>query len=352
MVVLFHAVNRSSEYRIMDVSLASDATTLGGLGVTFFFVLSGFVLTWSARPGDGAREFYRRRFARIYPMHALTWAAAVVAIMAGGEHVPFVGAIMSLSLLQSWIPNPDVYVAANGVSWSLSCEAFFYAVFPFLLAALIGGRWSMRRVGATALAAMTSLAIAQAVTGAGFPRTADLLVFPPFAIGTFVVGVAAAVAFRNGLRVRLGVGRALAIAAGWLGLMTLFALQAHSLLGIELPSTFATIVVTPAVVLLILSAASTDVSERRSLFSSHAMVKLGEWSFALYMTHALILRALVRVLHVTPPHGLLPSVALLSVYVASAIAVSWLACWLVERPIERRLRPIFRTLPIPAPAPA
>jgi peptidoglycan/LPS O-acetylase OafA/YrhL len=39
----------------------------GAGGVSFFFVLSGYVLTWSARPHDTAVRFWRRRFARIYP---------------------------------------------------------------------------------------------------------------------------------------------------------------------------------------------------------------------------------------------------------------------------------------------
>src|SRR6266496_2959700 len=45
-----------------------------------FFVLSGFVLTWSARPGDAARTFYRRRFFRIYPQHLLTFVVAALLI--------------------------------------------------------------------------------------------------------------------------------------------------------------------------------------------------------------------------------------------------------------------------------
>jgi peptidoglycan/LPS O-acetylase OafA/YrhL len=48
-------------------------------GVSFFFVLSGFVLTWSARPDDIATGFWRRRIARIYPVHLVT---------AGGARLP------------------------------------------------------------------------------------------------------------------------------------------------------------------------------------------------------------------------------------------------------------------------
>lgn len=55
----------------------------GRSGVTFFFVLSGFLLAWSARPGDRARSFYRRRFARIYPAYlsSLVFAGALWAIL-------------------------------------------------------------------------------------------------------------------------------------------------------------------------------------------------------------------------------------------------------------------------------
>ncbi|MGH3417733.1 MAG: acyltransferase family protein, partial [Actinocrinis sp.] len=56
----------------------TGAATAGFVGVSFFFVLSGFVLTWSARPNDRARAFWRRRFFKIAPNYVVTYVAALI----------------------------------------------------------------------------------------------------------------------------------------------------------------------------------------------------------------------------------------------------------------------------------
>ncbi|MFJ9753035.1 acyltransferase family protein [Streptomyces chartreusis] len=58
--------------RIVDWAFGAGAT-----GVSFFFILSGFVLAWSARPGERFWVFWRRRIARIYPVHLITAAIAL-----------------------------------------------------------------------------------------------------------------------------------------------------------------------------------------------------------------------------------------------------------------------------------
>src|SRR5947209_10148896 len=109
----------------------------GFTGVSFFFVLSGVVLTWSGRPGQSARQFYWRRFARIYPAHAvMTVFAIVMYLEVMPPYKPLWAGLLALVLLHAWPPIPVVNSAANGVSWSPSCEAFFYAVFPGLTRAL------------------------------------------------------------------------------------------------------------------------------------------------------------------------------------------------------------------------
>src|ERR1700755_2106401 len=51
----------------LGVHYANLVSKAGYVGVGFFFILSGFVLTWTVRPGDSAGQFWRRRFAKVFP---------------------------------------------------------------------------------------------------------------------------------------------------------------------------------------------------------------------------------------------------------------------------------------------
>lgn len=119
------------------------ALTLPPATVTMscFFVLSGFVVTWKYQPGDSAREFWRRRFWKIYPNHVLALAATVAILVFvtarplpgfSGENSPR-AAILQLLLLQDWTLDGRVIGSFNAPAWSLSCEVFFYAMFPLLI---------------------------------------------------------------------------------------------------------------------------------------------------------------------------------------------------------------------------
>ncbi|KPC93336.1 isovaleryltransferase, partial [Streptomyces sp. NRRL F-6602] len=59
-------------------ALHTVTKTASTVGVSFFFLLSGFVLTWSARPGDTYGGFLRRRLVKIYPNHLFTFCLAMV----------------------------------------------------------------------------------------------------------------------------------------------------------------------------------------------------------------------------------------------------------------------------------
>ncbi|AYF72567.1 acyltransferase [Nocardia yunnanensis] len=104
---------------------------LGAAGVTFFFVLSGFIIYWSFKPGMTKRAFYRRRVLKIYPTHLLAAAAFIVV-----ASVPLHRAVVwvpNLLLVHTWWPKWTTVGGLNVPSWSLAAEVLFYGSFPLLL---------------------------------------------------------------------------------------------------------------------------------------------------------------------------------------------------------------------------
>ena len=110
----------------------------GHCGVTFFFVLSGFILTHAYQHSLiqktlSTKTYLLLRCARIWPMHILTALPFIVyLIYKHGSDILSVVTI-NIFLLQSWVPLVKYYISLNAVSWSLSVELFFYVSFIFLV---------------------------------------------------------------------------------------------------------------------------------------------------------------------------------------------------------------------------
>ena len=125
----------------------SNISTNGGLGVPFFFVLSGFVLAlaYEDRPLI-IRQFFIDRVARIAPTYYVGLAFALFYFFATNNlQLDYVLGAHLLGL-QAWFPTSDSGFAFNGPAWTISVEMFLYATFPFLYHRLIkndrfGGNW-------------------------------------------------------------------------------------------------------------------------------------------------------------------------------------------------------------------
>jgi peptidoglycan/LPS O-acetylase OafA/YrhL len=106
----------------------------GYVGVTFFFILSGFILSYSygQRKDMNKKKFYFTRFARIYPLHFLTLIISLPFVFYN-DFKHLLATFPNIFLLQSFIPIKGVYFSANSPSWSISTEMFFYLLFPFLI---------------------------------------------------------------------------------------------------------------------------------------------------------------------------------------------------------------------------
>lgn len=264
----------------------------GGSGVSFFFILSGFVLAWGHRPG-APRTFWWRRFARVWPAHFVTFLVSLPLLHVLGKQFDVGSAVLNVLLLQAWAPSQPVAFGYNAVSWSLACEAFFYACFPFLYVALV--RLSER---ARWMAAAAGLAAAGLVTVAllALFRGEDLgywsYYMPLVRLPEFVLGIVLALAIRGGWRSPVSPWAAA-------GVVAVAAVFTETVVPGGVLKTYPMVL---PFALLIAAVASAPQGSQLRLLSGRVGVYLGEVSFAFYLVHLMVVTVLARVdsLHRSP----------------------------------------------------
>jgi peptidoglycan/LPS O-acetylase OafA/YrhL len=111
-------------------------------GVSFFFVLSGFILTYvyPSLSSLGRKRFLWARIARIWPAHVTAFLLLVILwpeVYATPERLrdprSLGTALANLSLVHAWIPMSAFFFSFNGPSWSISTELGFYLCFMLLI---------------------------------------------------------------------------------------------------------------------------------------------------------------------------------------------------------------------------
>lgn len=134
---MFHSGAGFSE-QIGAPKLLSRTLSNGYLAVSLFFVLSGFIITYSHfyEPVNtrAITMFYIARVARIYPVYLLSLLVALPVL-----RTPLTGTdiLTALSMTQSWTPPSSSHGYLWVMqAWTLSIEAMFYLIFPLLWLAL------------------------------------------------------------------------------------------------------------------------------------------------------------------------------------------------------------------------
>jgi len=148
----------------------------GGLGVTLFFVLSGYcihrrgarMLAKDPCATLDCRAFAVRRFWRIYPTYVAAllltalidwWISGKPAIPNPGQDNSMFAFVISLLTLQGYFAS---FFGSNGVFWTLAMEVHLYAVYPILF--LLSRRFGPRKtVLFTLFAALGYLAADQLI---------------------------------------------------------------------------------------------------------------------------------------------------------------------------------------------
>lgn len=312
-VMLHHLTGRGQMLEPAALALPGPVYQLiraGYMAVTTFFVLSGFVLArsyaetrWDVR---GLLRYGVGRVARVYPVYLLS--LAMVAPFIAADRTPGKGPLLAAHglLVQGWLGS--LPVNWNTPAWSLSCEMFFYLVFPLAALGILRLEWRGAMVVAAATCVLTRVMLA-----CGVPDPVKPLIH----LSDFLMGIAAARIFE------FARGRA----GTWIYLPAFAAsavlLARPQLLppGIDLNSALR-----PLNATLLIGLALGGGTLARGL-STRVIVYLGKSSYAMYILHVPMLWWFLRWKGTSP-----------ALYIALVITVSAVVYGVFEEPANRWLR--------------
>jgi peptidoglycan/LPS O-acetylase OafA/YrhL len=322
-VLAFHYLFRgAASDSFLDAGYPSAApiAIFGYLGVNLFFLISGFVIAWSAE-GKSWRDFAVARFARLYPGYLVCMTATfAMLLLARDPRLPadLAGYIANLLMLAPALGHPFM----DGVYWSIVLEIVFYGWIALLL---MTGLFQRRRL--PVIAAWLAISAAnEFVLNSGALRMALLTEYAPF----FAGGMLAQHLVAKGRSIEAMV---LALAALLLSCDTLTVtrdwMQAHYGVSLSLAQLLGANIVIHTLFI-------AAVFLRRRIAPTPFIMLLGGLTYPLYLLHQnvgyLALNALA-------PH--LGRWLALALVTGAMLTAAWLVCRFVETPVRK---PLIRVL--------
>lgn len=312
----------------------ADALGLGYVGVPLFLLLSGFCVFWAYvgpnRRAFDARDFFRRRIARIFPPYLLALGIALIVSPPTGRANWFLQIATHLTMTHNLLPG--TVLALNGAFWSLALEFQLYLLFPLLLR--VTRRYGIYPMLAGVFVAQMAFRVWAMRYGTTYGTLSFVLPWSvpgrmfEFALGMWAATVVSSPQPRALLpRLRLlGVPAALAAFA--------VAVASKGRFGVTHPLT--DLFWTVGFTLLILSAArpnaENDGPGLGRLLRWRPLVALGTASYSVYLVHEFVLETLIDAFHARidlHPGGLF----LLPIFVAVTLAVCAVYFRAVEKPL-------------------
>lgn len=344
MIVFFHSRGQFGITRNWD-SLSQ--------GVSFFFVLSGFILTYvypSLNSRAQVHRFWVARFARIWPAH-ITAIALVMLLLPSQAwnpfmlHRPWLAGAADVFMLQAWIPYMAYFFSLNAPSWSISVEASFYLFFPFLIQKLEGTWWRKLLLAVGALVAILVLCkwqhlpiILPPYTQTSVTGTALTYINPLGRMFEFVLGMCLCRFWKRHQNVSLGRAMATVLEIGCVGLIVvgLYLVRNHptgldAFLGPAGAEYLLHSGCAPLFGILICLMA-WDRGWLSRILHGAGWVLLGEVSYSIYLTHQIFLRWYVA----RSPFPI-PNWLQYAIFWVVVILVSATIRVLIERPSRRAL---------------
>jgi peptidoglycan/LPS O-acetylase OafA/YrhL len=385
-VVLSHALPKIVKYDDPPIFLKLLGQT-SAIGMTLFFVLSGFVIflnySRSIGTGIGLWNFFVARFARLYPLFFLCVAFDLLMKFSYDQLPPLSTLPFYATLTQSWvymIVGDHSLIYQFGlmpqVSWSISTEWMFYFAFPFICALVcLFGTARQKFLAAMALSAFALILITllnlsgdkiQAFGVQAFgPRAADsqdsfhfwLTYFSPYVrVSEFTLGCICASIYLNlgepsPREQRFGVFLTALSVAAIICLLLFFGLQFSDPYLRILRQLYLNYGYAPAMALLVICCARYQNSIVEFL-SGKWIVIGGEISYSIYLLHLLVINAFrYEAPKITSWEVAVGSYLQLIVVLAAIAGLSLISWRFIEVPCRRVLRSALSAEPARAPGP-
>lgn len=302
----------------------------GAGGVDLFFVISGFIMVYvtqaATRGGKGVGEFLFARAGRIYPLYWVV-SLALLAVWFVRPEMVF-GSYEDPNLVKSFLLWPDVRPGNSLrpplllVGWTLVHEMSFYLIFALSL-------FLSRRFLPIFLGLWTVIFLAGNLLGADKMLIAAQIFFHPMT-AEFLMGAFAGLAILRGVKFPVWIMLGLTLAA-----LIIFPMIQPVHYGF--PWTRVLVFGVPSV-LLVLACVSWE--RQSSAKVAKPLVLLGDWSYALYLTHVLTLSLVGRIWALFSRQGLLDNIVMITLMLIATLIVSALTYILIERPLIRAVKKV------------
>ncbi len=329
LVVMFHASHFCASPQYGHTVVLGGFFEFGHSGVSFFFVLSGFImaLVHSRDIGRPQRlgNFIRKRLVRIYPAY---WVMLVLVVVIA-TRIPN-RQVLDTSpgnlFFSALLFGPDNMKSPVGVAWTLFHEMLYYAVFcTFILS---------RRLG-VAVACLWLATVAFTYVNGGSPLP-DYVTSPInllFGMGVLSYRAVSKGWIKSPMTVLIGSFIVFGIAAR---IEILVGHTGQLYLGEPLG------VVTTVgygLISMVLLAAMVTCEQRYAVKVPRLGLILGSASYSIYLTHGPMLAVVGRVLVRLHLVGNLPILVIFALFVGGVTAVGIAFHYAVEAPLMRWLTP-------------
>lgn len=325
LVVLFHLMTIERKYG-GSVNILPRLLNYGMSGVDLFFVISGFVMVAVTKGRfqsiKHAIQFLYNRISRIYPTY---WVYSLLALGVFMFKPALVNSSQGneVNILASFLLLPSDKLPLVMVGWTLIHEMYFYLVYFFIILlvsekhlATVLGLWGAVIIGVNLSMELNS--------------PFESLVFNSLTI-EFIIGCFIAIYFFQDNNKYSRMDLLLSIAfVGFIAFIYGWCLYHHFTGSVDLQGWRRVLIFGLPAVLIVFGFVN---AERNGFVFHSSLVKIGDASYSIYLSHVFTLNAVGRIWHGFSFNSRWDHFIFIPVLLGSTIIVGFLSYRYIERPL-------------------